>query len=123
MINIYRSFDAPNREGLTWEEIWHSSDRGLIKSYEMGRKLARNKPELAERAKNGELPATGYKGGTDKAIKKMEKVGSLNYLAEWQALRGESLNIDLDKEVVLTCSRTGVRVLFTGNIEKLKNSF
>ena len=123
MINIYRSFEVPNREGLTWEEVWHSSDRGLIKSYEIGRELARKKPELAEKAKNGELPVTGYKGGVDKAIKKMEKVGSLNYLAEWQALRGESLNIDLDKEVVLTCSRTGVRVLFTGDIEKLKNPY
>ena len=69
------------------------------------------------------MPVLGYKGGVEKILKKKEKIGALNYIAEWQALRGEDLNIDMDEEMVLTCTRTGVTVTFTMDLEKLKNPF
>ncbi|WP_298266085.1 hypothetical protein [uncultured Lutibacter sp.] len=121
MTRIYRSFSEPDRENLTWEETWIQEDKGLIKNYEVGRKLGIKEPELAEKAKRGELPVLGYKGGVDKALKKKEKNGALNYIAKWQALRGEDLDIDMDEEIVLTCTKTKMTVTFTMDLEKLKN--
>jgi hypothetical protein len=122
MTRIYRSFSEPDRENLTWEETWRREDKGLIKNYEVGRALAKKEPELAEKAKRGELPVLGYKGGVDKTLKKKEKIGALNYIAKWQALREEDLNLNLDEEIVLTCTKTDMRVTFTMDLEKLKNS-
>lgn len=122
MTRIYRSFSEPDRENLTWEETWRREDKGLIKNYEVGRALAIKEPELAEKAKRGELPVLGYKGGVEKALKKKEKIGALNYIAKWQALRGEDLKIDMDEEMILTCSKTKMIVTFTMDLEKLKNS-
>ena len=122
MTRIYRSFSEPDRENLTWEETWRRDDKGLIKNYEVGRALAKKEPELAEKAKRGELPVLGYKGGVDKTLKKKEKIGALNYIAKWQALREEDLNLNLDEEIVLTCTKTDMRVTFTMDLEKLKNS-
>lgn len=122
MTRIYRSFSEPDRENLTWEETWKQEDKGLIKNYEVGRALAIKEPELAEKAKRGELPVLGYKGGVDKALKKKEKIGALNYIAKWQALRGEDLNIDMNEEIVLTCTKTKMIVTFTMDLEKLKNA-
>lgn len=122
MTRIYRSFSEPDRENLTWEQTWRQEDKGLIKNYEVGRAIAIKEPDLAEKAKRGELPILIYKGGVEKTLKKKEKIGALNYIAIWQALRGEDLNIDMDEEMVLTCSKTKVRVTFTMDLEKLKNS-
>ena len=119
---IYRSFSELDRENLTWEETWKREDKGLIKNYEVGRALAIKVPELAEKAKRGELPVLVYKGGVEKPLKKKEKIGALNYIAKWQALRGEDLNIDMDEEMVLICSKTKVSVTFTMDLKKLKNS-
>lgn len=121
MTRIYRSFTEPDRENLSWEETWRRDDKGLIKNYEVGRTLAIKKPELAEKAKRGELPVLVYKGGVEKTLKKKEKIGALNYIAIWQALRGENLDIDMDKEIVITCTKTNVKVTFTMDLEKLKN--
>ena len=122
MKKIFKAFSEPDRKNLTWEETWHNEDRGLVRNYEVGRALAKSNPDLAEKAKKGELPLLGYKGGVEKDLKKKEKIGALNYLAKWQALRGEDLNIDLDEEVVITCTRTNVRVTFTMDMEKLKKA-
>lgn len=65
------------------------------------------------------MPILSWKGGVAKTIKTKTKVGAMNYLAAWQGLRGEDLNIDPDIEVSMTCSRTGVPVLFTNQIQKL----
>lgn len=121
MTRIFRNFTEPDRENLTWEETWKREDKGLIKNYEVGRALGIKNPELVEKAKNGELPVLGYKGGVEKALIKKEKIGALNYIAKWQALRGENLDIDLDKEIVLTCTKTDMIVTFTMDLEKLKN--
>jgi hypothetical protein len=121
MTRIFRNFSEPERENLTWEETWKREDKGLIKNYEVGRALGIKNPELVEKAKKGELPVLGYKGGVEKALIKKEKIGALNYIAKWQALRGENLDIDLDKEIVLTCTKTDMIVTFTMDLEKLKN--
>lgn len=123
MPKIYRSFTEPDRENLTWEEMWRGEDNGLIKNYEVGRALAIKHPELTEKAKRGELPALGYKGGSDINLKLKKKIGALNYYAQWQALREEDLNIDTDEELVLICTKTDIEVLFTSDLEKLKKPY
>ncbi|KUG22011.1 hypothetical protein ASZ90_008212 [hydrocarbon metagenome] len=62
-----------------------------------------------------------WKGGVEKRLKIVEKYGTLNYLAEWQGLRGEDLNIDLSEEREIICSKTGMKVIYTGNVEKYCN--
>ena len=117
---IYRSYHEPKREGLSWDERWKGQDKGLITCWEVGRELSKKEPELWERAKNGELPVLAWKGGVDveKKIKKKEKYGSLSYLAQWQGLRGDDLNIDLSKEIELICSKTGMKVIYTKDVNK-----
>lgn len=115
---IYREFSTPDREHPSFDERIKGPDKGLINAWEVGRRLRKRYPELAERAMRGELPVSDYKGGVDKVIKAGRKYGCLRYLAEWQGLRGEDLDIDLDTEVVLVCTRTGVKVTYTPDREK-----
>ena len=116
---IRRSHTEPERLGLDWSTVWQGTDLGLIKSWEIGRKLAIQKPELAECAKADELPPLNWKGGVHKQLKKREKFGSLHYLAQWQGLRGQDLEIDMDVEITLICSKTGMVVTFTPDTRKL----
>lgn len=118
-MRIYRNTKQPDRTGLTWEQTWQGEDRGLIRSWEIGRRDALRNPDLAARCKAGELPPLGWKGGGLKTLKKLTRWGSLHYLAEWQALRGEPLHIDLNEEPTIICSRTGMIVTFTGDHSKL----
>ena len=115
---IHRSCQEPIREGLSWEERWRGPDEGLITCWEVGRAKSKSNPEIAEFAKNGELPILGWKGGVDKATQKKEKYGTLRYLAEWKGLRGEDLDIDLTEEIEWVCSRTGIKVIFTNDLNK-----
>ena len=70
----------------------------------------------------GELPPLGWKGGVERKLKAREKIGTLMYLAQWQGLRGEDLDIDTEAEPQHVCTRTGMRVIFTGDYEKYKNA-
>ena len=122
---IYISYRQPKREGLSWQELWQSDDKGLILCWEIGREMRQREPELARRAEKGELPASHllvWKGGVEKKIMKSEKYGTLNYLAQWQGLRGEDLNIDLSEELELICSKTGMKVIYTGDVKKYGNA-
>jgi hypothetical protein len=140
--HIHRSIQEPEREGLTWEEVWRGHDKGLVKCWEVGRSLRKTEPELAARARDGELPillmkrnksesAIGdeddespirlWKGGVGE-IPKKQKYGTLNYLAAWQGLRGDDLDIDLSEERGIVCTRTGVRVIFTADVSKWSES-
>lgn len=119
MPTIFRNVSEPDRLGLSWEQTWQAEDRGLICSWEVGRRDALRDPELAARCKAGELPPLGWKGGGLKTLKKLTRWGSLHYLAEWQGLRGEPLHIDLTEEPTIICSRTGMIVTFTGDRAKL----
>lgn len=118
---IRRSIETNVRTGLDWRQTWEGADNGLIKCWEVGRERARQQHELAERCKAGELPVLGWKGGVSRALKKQEKFGSLKYLAQWQGLRGEDLEIDTTRERILTCTRTAMVVTFTPDKHKYFN--
>lgn len=92
---------------------WRNSDKGLIWCWERGRQMSKEEPELASRARNGELMVLGWKGGVPLGFKSKKKNGSLNYLAEWQGLAGKDLDIDTDVPTTLICSLTGVEVVFS----------
>lgn len=115
---ICRSYQEPTREGLSWAERWKGEDKGLVTSWEVGRELSKREPKLAERARRGELPVLGWKGGVQKKLQKKEKYGSLLYLAQWQGLRGDDLDIAMSEEIELVCSRTGMKVTYTNDIQK-----
>lgn len=118
-MKIECKISEPPTQGESFVERWNGPDRGLICCWLRGIAKAKEAPELAAKAKRGELPALAWKGGVDKEIKGKSKVGSINYLATWQGLRGEDLCVDLDREVELTCSRTGVTVLFSASSQLL----
>jgi hypothetical protein len=117
-MKIYRSIAVPIREGLSTEERWHGSDHGLIASWERGREKSGEDPTFAAQAREGQLVVLPWKGGVEKAIKKKQKFGTLRYLAMWRGLRGEDLDIDSAQEVVLTCTATGMAVVFTSDATK-----
>ncbi|WP_416425727.1 hypothetical protein RAM80_08120 [Pseudomonas sp. App30] len=118
---VSREITVPVRPKLTWEETWQGPDQGLIRCWEIGRERAQKMPELAEQCRAGELPVLGWKGGVARALKKKEKYGALKYLAQWQGLRGEDLQVQADRETTLTCSRTGMMVTFTPDRGKYLN--
>jgi len=113
---LYRSIEEPIRKGLTWEELWRGQDDGLIWCWERGRQYRTEVPDRAVRATNGELVLDGWRGGVEKKLKdpKRKKNGTLQYLATWQGMRGEDLNIDLDEERIIVCSRFQQAVCFSG---------
>jgi hypothetical protein len=117
-MKLHRSFTEPIRESANWEEKWNGLDQGLIACWERGREKRLEDPSLAALAVEGQLVVLPWKGGIEKAIKKKQKFGTLYYLAMWQGLRGEDLNIDPDEEVILMCSATGMAVVFTNDMAK-----
>lgn len=116
--HIFRSIQEPIRDNPSFDDRWKGPDKGLITSWEVGRIKSVEIPELAEQAKKGELPVLGWKGGVEKEIQKIKKYGSLNYLAQWQGLRGEDLDIDLAEEREIICTKTGMKVIFTADTKK-----
>lgn len=114
---LFRPVSEPVRENISRCEMWEGDDGGLIWCWELGR-LFRQQTDQSRRllvsaAERGELPVSDWRGGVKEKLKAKTKVGSLQYLAQWQGMRGEDLNIDLEKPTVLTCSRTGQSVVFT----------
>ncbi|MDL2186798.1 hypothetical protein P5706_21645 [Pseudomonas sp. ChxA] len=121
ILRVERNVSTPIRPTLSWSETWESYDKGLIKCWEVGRELAMKRSDLVQATLNDELPALGWKGGVSRSLKKLEKFGSLSYLAQWQGLRGEHLDIDPAQEVLKTCSRTHMMVTFTPDKAKYIN--
>jgi hypothetical protein len=72
---------------------------------------------LAVDAENGRLVTLPWKGGCAKKLRK-PKYGTLLYLAMWQGLRGEDLNIDSAVDVTLTCIATEMTVVFNAAAKK-----
>jgi hypothetical protein len=119
---IYRSIQEPIRQGLSTQDRWKDADGGLITCWEVGREKIVKNPELAERARNGELPVLGWKGGVEKKMVQKEKYGSLHYLAQWQGLRGEDLDISITEDTEVVCTKTQVKVIFTADLKKCAES-
>jgi hypothetical protein len=118
-MRIHRLITETIRPNLTWDERWESADRGLIACWERGRAKSLGDATLTQQARNGQLMILPWKGGVEKAIKKKQKYGSFYYLAMWQGLRGNDLDIDTENEPALTCSVTGMTVVFTNDMAKL----
>lgn len=118
---IQQTIRTELRSALNWSETWEGKDKGLIKCWEVGRELAAKRLDLVEACLANELPTLGWKGGVSRSLKKREKFGSLNYLAQWQGLRGEDLDIDPTVDIVKTCSRTHMIVTFTPEKAKYIN--
>ena len=119
-MKINRSITEPIRKDVKWEKKWDDADQGLIACWERGREMSAVDPDLASQAINGQLVVLPWKGGVEKELKnkKKPKFGTLPYLAMWQGLRGEDLDIDLDDEPVLSCSKNKMTVIFTNNKDK-----
>lgn len=97
-------------------------DNGLIACWERGREKAIEEPELAAKAIVGQLVILPWKGGVEREIKKKEKYGTYRYLAMWQGLRGEDLDIDTSVDSPRVCSVTGMKVIYTSDYEKYKEA-
>jgi len=117
-MKIHRTTTEPIRDDAKWDERWNAEDGGLIACWERGREKRLEDPALAAQAAGGQLVVLPWKGGVEKVIKKKQKFGTLFYLAMWQGLRGEDLNIDFAEEIALSCATTGMAVVFTGDIAK-----
>lgn len=117
-MKIHRSIAEPLRLDPNWDERWGDVTRGLITSWERGREKSLEDPVLASRALSGELVVLPWRGGVEKATQKQLKYGAFNYLAMWQGLRGEDLNIDVEEETSLTCTATKMTVVFTTDLTK-----
>lgn len=117
-MHVQASRDDPPRAALSWLDRWEGPDQGLIACWERGLEKASESEALVAAACRGELVILPWKGGVERPTKAGAKYGSLYYLAMWQGLRGEPLDIDTDKEVAITCSRTGMVVTFTADASK-----
>ena len=117
-MKIHRKAHEPPRAALTWDKRWKGADQGLIACWERGREKSGEDPTLASQAREGRLVLLPWRGGVEKATKKKQKYGTLNYLAMWQGLRGEDLDIDTDAEASLVCTVTEMTVIFTKDVSK-----
>jgi hypothetical protein len=115
---MYRSINESIRIGPNFEERWGTTDLGLLTSWERGREKRVENPDVSAQAIAGRLVVLPWKGGVEKALQKQTKFGVFNYLAMWQGLRGEDLNIDPSTEMTLTCTVTGMTVVFTDDMSK-----
>jgi hypothetical protein len=73
---------------------------------------------LVASVRAGHLVVLPWKGGLERALKGKQKFGTMRYLAMWQGLRGDDLDVDLAQDIQVTCSATGVIVTFTDDVTK-----
>lgn len=119
MAKVFHAIGAPLPPRKSWDERWEGPDLGLLCSWARGVEKALEDPFLKQQALRGELAPLAWKGGADTAIKSRKRVGSLHYLATWQGLRGEPLDVDTEAVVTLTCSLFKTVVIFTGDMHAL----
>lgn len=117
-MKLQRSINEPIRNVTEWDLRWNGDDKGLIVCWERGREMRLESPLLSEQAINGQLVVLPWKGGVERAIKKKHKFGTFNYLAMWQGLRNQDLDIDTAEELSLACSVTRMEVIFSSDINK-----
>lgn len=121
-MRIHRLQSEPLRIDPDWTERWERDDKGLISCWECGRETAIRRPEQATLALAGELLVLPWRGGVDKNAPKnpKRKVGTLYYLAMWQGLRGEDLDIDMSRGASLACAATGTVVTYQLDVSHIK---
>ena len=112
---LLRSIDESIREGLSWNERWLGPDEGLIWCWERGRQYRIEDPDRTARAENSELAVGAWRGGVERKLT-VKKVGTLKYLATWQGMRGEDLDIELQGECTIVCTKTGQAVVFSAEL-------
>lgn len=122
---VSRSIHKPlTRADMTFDERWNGDDKGLITAWEVGRAWRDAGKHESVKACHGALPVLLWKGGVRKKLKDTDdglvaiKHGCPWYLAQWQGLRGEDLNIDLNGTIEHTCTTTGQIVIFTNDPTK-----
>ncbi|MDR2220830.1 MAG: hypothetical protein LBE24_09695 [Methylobacillus sp.] len=116
---LRESFANPPPVSRDYNVRINGPDGGIINAWQAGIALRGSRADLVSAAQAGELPILPYRGGVDRAIKAGVKTGSLHYLAMWQGLRGDDLNIDTNNVPPLICSRYGITVHFTSDTRKL----
>ncbi|MBS1993257.1 MAG: hypothetical protein JSS83_22230 [Cyanobacteria bacterium SZAS LIN-3] len=118
-MKIFRSINEPIvKQSAPFAEKFTDFDNGLINAWEVGRREKDTDPALANQALNGELVVLPWKGGVTRELKVKKKFGTLHYIAMWQGLRGEDLDIDTESEIVMTCTATNMIVTFTADSAK-----
>jgi len=119
-MRVQRAKTAPPRINPDWAARWGTPEAGLVTSWERGRELAAEDAGLAAAARRGELVPMSWKGGVAPPVRggraPRRKYGSFHYLAMWQGLRGDDLDIDTDARRQCTCSRQGTVVVFTDDV-------
>lgn len=61
-MRLQRPIDTPARGSLPVDQLWLAEDWGIIASWERGRDIARERPELAAAAARGELVILPWRG-------------------------------------------------------------
>lgn len=114
-MHVFRSISEPIRSGLDWDTLWRSEDQGLIACWERGREHRLVEPALAAKVTAGHLPVLPWKGGFKEPTKLGWRYGTFNYLAMWQGMRGEDLNLHTDREITMVCAAMGMKTVFTAD--------
>lgn len=117
---LKHAFANPPPMAADYAERMEGPDQGIVNAWLAGIAMRRD-TECAQQASAlaGELPVLPYRGGVERKLKIKQKIGALHYLAMWQGLRGDDLDIDTETEPELICTKTGVLVLFTLDYKKL----
>lgn len=118
-MKIYCSIENAPSLDTPFEQRWEGPDEGLITAWASGLAMINTHPKVATAALRGELPVLAFKGGLEKSIEAKAKLGALHYLAMWQGLRNEPLDIDTDASNQRVCTKTNVLVEFTMDTRRL----
>lgn len=119
-MRIHERFASPPPFQNDFDARINGPDRGVINAWLAGIAKRTEWPAVARQAEAGELPVLPYRGGIAKPLKNpITKLGSLLYVAMWHGLRGDDLMLDTDHEPSMTCTRTGVRFVYTLNTARL----
>lgn len=119
-MRIHERFASPPPFQNDFDARINGPDRGVINAWLAGIAKRTEWPAVARQAEGGELPVLPYRGGIAKQLKNpTTKLGSLLYVAMWHGLRGDDLMLDTDAEPSMTCTKTGVRFVYTLNTARL----
>ena len=121
-MHVQRPISELLRLNPNWYERWGEPQAGFITCWERGRELATQNPALAVAARAGVLVPLSWKGGSSKQTKPNRRYGCFYYLATWQGLRGEDLNIDTEAPFQLRCTKYDTLVTFTEDLSLLERN-